>query len=133
MINRDAGEAVEHWIELLRIDPENRYALALLEKAELVNNRKLGEWGGITFAYAAVFFTEGLGLYFYKRWAEWLTVVVTGSFVPLEIYELLRHPSVVKLVLLLGNVAIVGLLIWQLRAGRHAEPSGAPIRNKHPS
>ena len=123
MLNRDVGETVEHWIDLMRVDPENKYAVALLAKAELVTNQKLSEWSGITFAYAAVFLVEGFGLYFHKRWAEWLTVVVTGSFVPLEIYELFRHPSLIKLVLLAGNVAIVGFLIWQLRSTRQGSSS----------
>ncbi len=63
------------------------------------------------FAYAAVFLVEGLGLWRAKRWAEWLTVVVTASFVPLELYELVKAPTPLKVVSLLVNVAILVYLV----------------------
>ena len=47
---------------------------------------------GLTFAYSALFLVEGTGLFFEKRWAEYLTIVATVSFIPVEIYELLKLP-----------------------------------------
>jgi uncharacterized membrane protein (DUF2068 family) len=76
--------------------------------------------GYVTLAYAAVFAVEGVGLWMRKRWAEWMTTLVTASLIPLEIYENLFHPSVGKLVVLVANVAIVWYLIVQLRAAREA-------------
>jgi uncharacterized membrane protein (DUF2068 family) len=63
-------------------------------------------------AYAAVFATEGTGLVLRKAWAEWLTIGATGSFVPLEAYELVHRPSWAKVVALAINVAIVAYLVW---------------------
>jgi uncharacterized membrane protein (DUF2068 family) len=62
--------------------------------------------GLFAFAYAAVFLVEGIGLLARRRWAEWLTVAVTASLVPLEIYELVRRPGPGKVVALILNVAI---------------------------
>jgi uncharacterized membrane protein (DUF2068 family) len=64
-----------------------------------------------TLAYAAVFAVEGIGLVRRKRWAEWLTVVVTASFIPIEIYELVSHPGAGKIAALVVNVAIVAYLV----------------------
>jgi uncharacterized membrane protein (DUF2068 family) len=64
-----------------------------------------------TLAYAAVFAVEGVGLVLRKRWAEWLTVVVTASFIPIEIYELVSHASAGKVAALVLNVAIVAYLV----------------------
>jgi uncharacterized membrane protein (DUF2068 family) len=61
--------------------------------------------------YAAVFAVEGVGLIRRRRWAEWLTVAVTASFMPLEIYELVRHPGAGKVVALAINAAIVAYLV----------------------
>lgn len=69
--------------------------------------------GALSGAYGAVFLVEGVGLLLRRRWAEWLTVVVTGSFIPLEVYELVRHPGAGKIVALVLNVAIVAYLIWR--------------------
>ncbi|MGI8964824.1 MAG: DUF2127 domain-containing protein, partial [Limisphaerales bacterium] len=68
-----------------------------------------------TFFYSALMLTEGVGLLFEKRWAEWLTVFVTASFIPFEIYEMARHLSISKVVVLLINIVIVGYLILRLR------------------
>jgi len=69
-------------------------------------------------AYAAVFGVEGVGLIMRRRWAEWLTVIVTGSFVPFEIYELVHRPGPGKLVALAINGAIVLYLARRRMAAR---------------
>ena len=48
-----------------------------------------------------------LGLWLRKHWAEWFTVVATGSLIPLEAYEVIEHASWLKLGILVGNVVIV--------------------------
>ena len=70
--------------------------------------------------YAALFVLEGVGLLLRKRWGEIVTVVITGSFIPLEIYELVHHASIGKVVAVALNVAIVVYLIWRLQGGRPA-------------
>ncbi len=74
----------------------------------------------VTLAYAAVFAVEGVGLWMQKRWAEWLTTIITASLIPLEVWELFHRPSVGKAAVLVANVAIVAYLIWHVRskAGR---------------
>lgn len=66
--------------------------------------------GVASLAYAAIFVVEGIGLLAKRTWAEWLTVGVTASFIPLEVYELAHHPTAAKLAALLLNVAIVAYL-----------------------
>jgi len=41
--------------------------------------------------------TEGVGLALRKRWAEYLTIIATSSLIPLEVYELIQHFSVMKI------------------------------------
>jgi uncharacterized membrane protein (DUF2068 family) len=59
------------------------------------------------FSYAALMGTEGVGLCLRKPWARWFTVIATGSLVPIEIYEILREPHLVRVLILIANVAIV--------------------------
>jgi uncharacterized membrane protein (DUF2068 family) len=61
--------------------------------------------------------TEGIGLLLRRRWAEYFTVIVTGSFIPLELYELSRHISMTRLIVVAINVAVVWYLIVVLRRG----------------
>ena len=53
-----------------------------------------------------------------RRWAEWFTVTVTSSLVPVEIYEIDRHPSPVKILVLIINLAGVGYLAYRIRNSR---------------
>jgi uncharacterized membrane protein (DUF2068 family) len=80
----------------------------------------------VTLAYAAVFATEGIGLWMQKRWAEWLTVIITASLIPLEVWELLDRPNFGKAAVLVANTAIVAYLVWHVRSrGKHREPARA--------
>jgi uncharacterized membrane protein (DUF2068 family) len=78
----------------------------------------------VTFTYAAVFAVEGVGLWMRRRWAEWLTTVITASLIPLEIWEFLERPNAGKAAVLVANAAIVAYLVWHVRR-RGREPSAA--------
>ena len=69
----------------------------------------------VTLLYAVLFIVEGVGLWRGRHWAEWLTVIATCSLVPVELYELARHPSANKALVVLANLAIVAYLVWRLR------------------
>jgi uncharacterized membrane protein (DUF2068 family) len=80
--------------------------------------------GFVTLAYAAIFAIEGVGLWMRKRWAEWLTTIITASLIPLEVWELGHRPGVGKAAVLVVNGAIVAYLVWQLRAERAGTLAG---------
>jgi uncharacterized membrane protein (DUF2068 family) len=123
LLHKDAAEHVAGWIATLRVDPDNHYVHSIIAKAGLLDNRKLEEVGVGTFFYATLLLTEGLGLYWRKRWAEYFTVIVTGSFIPLETYEIVERLSVMKFLVLAINVAVVWYLIRRIKRGAK-EPSG---------
>lgn len=100
---------VARWVAAVRVDPNNRYIERVLAFAQ--DPKKLHELGVGTFIYAAVFAVEGIGLLAHRRWAEYVTIIITTSFIPLEIYELVEHRSVAKLVILIANIVIVVYLV----------------------
>ncbi len=115
-----AGVAVEvyRWADSFRVDPNNRLLRRLLLWLSVFDEKKLRELSVGTFVYSALFLTEGTGLALRQRWAEYFTIVVTGSFVPLEIYELARRPTFARGTVLLLNVAAVIYLAFDLRRRR---------------
>jgi uncharacterized membrane protein (DUF2068 family) len=115
LLHKDVAGIVEHWVNAFRVDPHNRYLLWLLAKLSIVDDKKLKELSIGTFVYAAIFLTEGTGLAFRKRWAEYFTIITTGSFLPLEVYELIRHATFAKGVALIVNIAVVVYLVRELR------------------
>ena len=116
LIHRDIGEVLEHWFEALKLDPGNLFLDAALSKASTLSPAQIKKLGIGSFIYAGLFLTEGLGLWFLKRWAEWLTVIITSSLIPLEIFEIHRHPSIAKVLLLAINLVVVAYLIYRMCA-----------------
>ena len=55
--------------------------------------------------------TEGVALYLRRHWARWFTIIVTGSLIPLEVYEIVREVHPVRILVLLANVGIVVYLV----------------------
>jgi uncharacterized membrane protein (DUF2068 family) len=116
LMHRDVALLVEHWVNALRVDPDNRYLHLLLTKLSGVTPKMLHALSAGTFFYAALMLTEGIGLMLEKRWAEYLTVIATASLVPLELYELWRRVTLAKLTVLGINLAIVLYLLKVLRS-----------------
>jgi uncharacterized membrane protein (DUF2068 family) len=82
--------------------------------------------GVVVAAYALLEGAEALGLWWQKRWAEYLTFIATALFLPLEIYELTHTLSPLKILTFLINLAVVIYLLlakrlFGLRGGVAAE------------
>jgi len=100
------------------------HALAKLRHLDPATAKRLGV---LCLGYASVFLVEGVGLLLKQRWAEWLTVVVTGSFIPIEIYELVKEASAGKVVALVLNAAILVYLITR-RVGERRQIGSRILR-----
>lgn len=119
LIFGDSAEQLEHWIRRLNTDIKNPVLEAFPAKIDAMTPGKLSLASAGAFIYSALFFVEGVGLLLQKRWAEYFTTIITASFLPFEIYELVAKGfSPFKLVLLLGNIAILIYLIWRLKHER---------------
>jgi uncharacterized membrane protein (DUF2068 family) len=116
LLHRDVAQTVTHWIEVLRVDPDNRFVHGILVRIFRVTPKQLRELSVGTFLYAGLFATEGVGLLLRKHWAEIFTIVTTGGLIPLEIAEMARHFTPVKLGVLVVNVLIVWYLAARVRS-----------------
>lgn len=112
--NDDAITSIRHVVRDLGLDPNHRLVDMALAKISGLDRSRLEGLSVGTFIYAAVFLVEGTGLILRKRWAEYLTVIVTASFIPFEIYEMAHKPSALKVVGIVVNVGIVIYLIVRL-------------------
>lgn len=115
LLHRDVAEVTQHWIEVLRVDPDNRFIHRALMKIFNVTPKQLKELSAGTLVYAAIFLTEGTGLLLRKHWAEYMTLISTGLFIPLEIYEIHRHFTMLKLAVTVVNVLIVWYLAVRIK------------------
>jgi uncharacterized membrane protein (DUF2068 family) len=90
----------------MRFNPESRIVNILLEKASLIDDRLLRRIGEVVFIYAGLDLVEGIGLYLEKTWAEYLTLLITASFLPWEVFEIIRRHTLVRFSLLTVNVLV---------------------------
>ena len=115
LLHKDVAAVIDHWVQLLRVDPDNRFIHRLLLKVISVSPRQLKELSVGTFFYASLLLTEGVGLLMRRRWAEYFTVITTAVFIPLEVYELVHKLTPVRIAITLLNVAIVWYLVRRIR------------------
>jgi uncharacterized membrane protein (DUF2068 family) len=108
-------------VERLGIDPGSHVVRRAIERIGGMSAHKLELFAVACLVYAAVFATEGTGLLLRKHWAEYLTVVVTGSFMPFEVYELVHHATAVRAAALAINALVVAYLVVRIHARRHGE------------
>ena len=66
-------------------------------------------------AYGGIQLLEGVGLWMLKRWGEYVAVIATSAFIPLEVYELTDKASLLKAGALIVNVVAVIYLVLSKR------------------
>jgi uncharacterized membrane protein (DUF2068 family) len=119
MVHGDIASQAEHLVTRLGLDPGSRHINQAIEKLIYTPPHKIRELGIGSFFYAGLFFTEGIGLWMLKRWAEWFTVIITSSLIPFELYEMFRHPTPLKAGVIVVNIAIAIYLIYRIRHDDH--------------
>jgi uncharacterized membrane protein (DUF2068 family) len=119
-LHRDVDEIVGVWMSKAGINIEKGHAATLLEMLDLVTDKQLFEMSLVAFGFAGVLVTQGTGLLLRKDWAKYLTLVATSLLIPFEAFELAKGFGYIKLTVLLVNVAIVGVMIYLVRAKRAA-------------
>lgn len=81
-----------------------------------MSTHTMGLVAAIALGYAVLYAVEGFGLWINARWAEYLTVISTSLFIPIELWQIAAHFTPMKLLALMINIAIVGYLVWLLRS-----------------
>jgi uncharacterized membrane protein (DUF2068 family) len=128
LLHPDVAAAMLQWSTTVAPSGERRLLEQLLAHTLSLSHERLELVAAAAFAYAALFVTEGTGLWLGRRWAEYLTLVATLSLVPIELAELARRPGSGVVSALLLNLAVVAYLWWRIRAwpGNRATIGGVP-------
>jgi uncharacterized membrane protein (DUF2068 family) len=115
--SRGVVSLVRQWVSELDVNPERR----LIPRILTTVLRPIGQFSSRTVLligigavlFGALELTEAVGLARRRRWAEYLTVIAGCIGVPLEVEEVIRRQTPVRVSILLINVAIVIYLAWQ--------------------
>ena len=124
LVHRDMQEVADELVERLHLDPARHYPHIFLDLVSNITDAELWGLAMLAATYAGIRFAEAYGLWFGRRWAEWLAALSGGIYVPLEIYSLTRGVTGIKLGALILNLAIVIYMARVLWRTRPSSPAG---------
>src|SRR2546421_10776783 len=112
-------DQISDWADDQLLLHHSKYVIFLLNKLQdVLAGGALRATGILALFYCAVLFTEGIGVYMQKRWAELLMIFATSALIPLEIHHLFVRPGLVGVAILIINCFIVWFLYRVLRRDR---------------
>ncbi|HEY5042727.1 MAG TPA: DUF2127 domain-containing protein [Verrucomicrobiae bacterium] len=115
LANKDLPELFNELLNWVHLDPENRFLSEISDRLDQITAANV-RWVALgTFLYSLFSLVEGTGLIFRVPWAGWLAIGESAFFIPIEVHELVRHPSWYVMGVLAFNV----LIVWYLLKNRH--------------
>lgn len=107
LINGDAEEYAVNLVRHLHLNPASKYPHIFLEAVRDLTSVQLWMFASLAFLDAMVRCVVAYGLWKELRWAEWLGVAAAGIYIPIEIYEMVKHLTWLKSATFITNVLIV--------------------------
>ncbi len=117
LLHHDLRHMVEILIGHFGLDPGTRYPTMLLHEADVLQNTNLRSLMLMATAYVAIRLAEAYGLWNGRAWGEMLGALSGALYIPFELRHFAHRPSLMAALVIVGNVAIVGFLIYQLWRG----------------
>lgn len=122
-------EKISDWLDAEILLGHSKVVTFLLNKLQdVLSGGQLRATAFLILIYCAILLTEGIGVYLQQRWAEFVMIVATAAFIPLEVRHLWHRPSFGALTILLVNCFIVWFLYRILKrdkaeAHHHHKPA----------
>jgi len=129
LVHAEIATLFSRLLETFNLDDHARLLHALVLKVDTLQPKNILLMSVTSFLFAGLELTEGLGLWFERAWAAYLTVITTSLFIPFELYELAEQLTVARVGILLLNLVIVLYLFSHLkhRTLRSAKSSQSPF------
>jgi uncharacterized membrane protein (DUF2068 family) len=114
LLGKDVGDVLTQLAHMFHFNPESRLVDFVIAQADRLDDNLLRRIGAVVFLYAALDLLEGIGLYLEKVWAEYLTLLITASFLPFELYEFYRRVTWLRSAVFLVNILVFLYLLWMV-------------------
>ena len=107
LVHHNVRLVAEALVGRLHVNPSSGFAHSFIEASDKMTDVGLWLMVGIGFLYACLRIIEAYGLWFERTWAEWLAIVSCGIFLPIELYELLKHFTLVHVSAVGVNLLVI--------------------------
>ncbi|MGA9508643.1 MAG: DUF2127 domain-containing protein [Candidatus Sulfotelmatobacter sp.] len=121
LVHKDAWVIAESLLALFHVSTDRHSAQLFLDFADDITDARLWAAARLAFAYSALRFVEAYGLWKQRTWAEWVAFGSGTLLIPLEIRELMRGVTLLRSVVFIGNLVVIGYMLYLLRTGRLAK------------
>jgi uncharacterized membrane protein (DUF2068 family) len=112
LVHHSAQNVGEEIVARFHLNVAHEYPRILINAATHLDNSDLRLLAVAALLYSTLRFIEAYGLWRMRAWAEWFAIVSGGVYLPLELYELIYHPTAVTAMILVINAGIVGYLVY---------------------
>jgi uncharacterized membrane protein (DUF2068 family) len=130
LANKDLPDLFNRFLQWVHLDPERSFFTRIADWLDTITPTNMRVVASGTMLYGLFLIVGGTGLAFRARWAIWLAIGESAFFIPVEIFELVRHrppnspdqphpeffhhPKIGLLIVLAINI----LIVWYLFANR---------------
>ena len=123
LVHRDLEDLAERLVTHSHLNPASHYPRVFIEAAANTSDSRLRTLAALAFAYSAVRFVEAYGLWHMRAWAEWFAIASGCVYLPVEVYELVEKPTLIRAGILVLNALVVAYLLYVRfsRTGHMAE------------
>jgi uncharacterized membrane protein (DUF2068 family) len=120
LMHKNLEDFAEQLSRFLHASPGGRLSNLFITAADRATDKSLWALAATAAIYALVRFAEAYGLWYDREWAEWFALLSGSMYLPWEVYSILRHPLLLKWVVLAVNLAIVlYMLVLRIQASSH--------------
>jgi len=94
------------------LNPARHYPRIFIEAAKRTNDSRLWFLASMAFIYSSARLVEAWGLWRLKSWAQWFAIVSGAIYIPIEVVEIIKRVTVLRVLVLAVNIFIVIYLIY---------------------
>jgi uncharacterized membrane protein (DUF2068 family) len=130
LIGQDIDARLDNFLRWIHVDPEQQFFAELGNHLQKITPYNLRWLASGSLIYSVLLLTETVGLIRRSWWAVWVAIGETAFFIPIEVFDLLKHYSSVVTVILVLNALIVAYLVRNrdrlFHHHRHPPPTAGP-------
>src|ERR687886_1980708 len=110
LVHRALEDLAERLVRHSHLNPASHYPRVFIEAAARTSDSRLRTLAALAFAYSTVRFVEAYGLWKMRAWAEWFAIVSGCIYLPVELYELVERPTLIRAGVLVVNAPLLAYL-----------------------
>jgi len=121
LAHHDAQRIAEQIVTHSHLNPGSRYPRIFLDLTRQITEPHIPLIAAGTGLYVIVRFVEAYGLWYYKKWAQWVSAASGATYIPFELLELREHVTWLGLAALALNLLVVVFMLYFALRGKEIE------------